>query len=156
MTSLADDQVYMREALSEARLAFEKDEVPIGCVIVSGDRIIGRGHNLRESDNDPTAHAEIVALRKAAEHLGYWRVTPATLYVTCEPCPMCAGALVNARVDRLVYGCSDPKAGAVDTLYNLCNDSRLNHTMDIQPGVLERECRDILQEFFKKLRRPEG
>jgi tRNA(adenine34) deaminase len=150
MTS--DDERYMAEAVKEARAAADKGEAPVGCVIESGGLIIGRGHNLRESENDPTAHAEIIALREAAQTLGRWRVTPATCYVTCEPCPMCAGALVNARVDRLVYGCADEKAGACGTLYNIVDDERLNHRMEVKAGVLERECREVLQEFFRKLR----
>ena len=147
-----DDDQYMGEALSEARRAAALGEAPVGCVIVSEGRIIGRGHNLRETDRDPTAHAEVVALRQAAQALGQWRVTPATCYVTCEPCPMCAGALVNARVDRLVYGCPDPKAGAAGTLYNLVGDERLNHRLAVTAGVREAECAALLSEFFRRLR----
>jgi len=149
---MSDDERYMAEAVKEAKAAADKGEAPVGCVIESEGRIIGRGHNLRESENDPAAHAEIIALKKAAKTLGQWRVTPATCYDTCEPCPMCAGALVNARVDRLVYGCADEKAGACGTLYNIVDDERLNHRMEVKAGVLEQECRAVLQEFFKKLR----
>lgn len=147
-----EDARYMAEALKEARKAGGKGEVPVGCVIVSESRIIGRGHNLRESEQDPVAHAEIIALRQAARTLGRWRVSPAVLYVTCEPCPMCAGALVNARVDRLVFGCPDPRAGACGTVYNIVGDSRLNHRLAVTAGVLEDECRGLLQEFFQGLR----
>ncbi|HUT52511.1 MAG TPA: tRNA adenosine(34) deaminase TadA [bacterium] len=146
---MTDDEKYMAEALAEARAAAEAGEVPVGCVIVSRGRVIGRGHNLREATNDPTAHAEIVALREAAKAVGCWRVTPAACYVTCEPCPMCAGALVNARVDRLVYGCADPKAGACGTLFDIPRDPRLNHRMEVAAGVMEPECARLLQEFFR-------
>jgi len=148
----AEDHDWMGEALLEAAAAGAAGEVPIGSVIVSDGRVIGRGHNRRERDQDPTAHAEIIALREAAKAVGFWRVSPAVCYVTCEPCPMCAGALVNARVDRLVYGCSDPKAGAAGTLYNIPTDPRLNHRMEVTAGVREDECRALLQEFFQRLR----
>ncbi len=147
-----DDERFMREAIAEAKKAGDKGEVPIGAVIVSGPDIVGRGHNLRETENDPTAHAEIVALKKAAERLQSWRVSPAACYVTAEPCPMCAGALVNARVDRLVYGCPDPKAGACETLYRIPHDPRLNHKMEVVSGALGEECALLLRDFFKKLR----
>ena len=149
------DHSFMGLALAEARRAAEQGEVPVGCVIVSEGRVIGRGRNQRETDRDPTAHAELVALREAAAALGHWRVTPATCYVTCEPCPMCAGALVNARVDRLVFGCADPKAGAAGTLMNLVQDPRLNHRLAVVAGVREDECRALLQEFFQGLRERE-
>jgi tRNA(adenine34) deaminase len=154
--SLVDDDDFMGLALEEARAAGELGEVPIGCVIVSEGRVIGRGHNLREQDQDPTAHAEIIAIREAARGLGSFRVTPATCYVTCEPCPMCAGALVNARVDRLVYGCADPKAGACKTLYEIPTDPRLNHRMEVTSGVREEECAELLQSFFRELRDQRG
>lgn len=147
-----EDHNWMGEALKEAAEAGAAGEVPIGCVIVADGRVIGRGHNRRERDQDPTAHAEVIALREAAKTVGFWRVSPAICYVTCEPCPMCAGALVNARVDRLVYGCADPKAGAAGTLYNIPTDPRLNHRMAVTAGVREDECRALLQEFFQKLR----
>ena len=121
-------------------------------MIVVDDSIIGRGHNRREVDRDPTAHAEVVALRDAARALGMWRVE-ATLYVTHEPCPMCAGALVNARIKRLVYGCPNPKAGAVASLYSIVTDSRLNHRMEVTAGVLADECAALLSQFFAELRR---
>jgi tRNA(adenine34) deaminase len=144
----------MLEALAEARHALAVDEVPIGCVIVHDptNRIIGRGHNRRQIDRDPTAHAEILALRHAAETLGDWRLRDCTIYVTLEPCPMCAGAVVNARLPRLVYGCDDPKAGAVKSLYQICTDGRLNHRVEVTGGVLARECSEMLQSFFRRQR----
>ena len=146
------DAQYMRAALAEAEAAFALGEVPIGAVVVQGGEVIGRGHNLRETGCDPTAHAEIVALREAAQRLGSWRLTGCTLYVTIEPCPMCAGALVMARIDRLVYGAVDPKAGAVDSLYNIVRDERLNHRMAVTAGVLQEECAALMQAFFRRLR----
>ena len=144
----------MREAIAQARLAQALDEVPIGCVIVHDptDRIIAAGFNRREIDRDPTAHAEIIALRTAGQNLGDWRLSDCTLVVTLEPCPMCAGAIVNARVPRLVYGCPDPKAGAVRTLFQLCEDSRLNHRVQVTAGVLAEECSTLLTDFFKAQR----
>ena len=143
----------MRLALAEADRAAARDEVPVGAVLVDSDgRVLGSGHNLREAAQDPTAHAEMIALRAAAAQLGSWRLSGTTLYVTLEPCPMCAGALVNARVTRLVYGCDDPKAGAVRTLYQLAEDPRLNHRLLVQSGVLAAECADRLRQFFVKLR----
>ena len=144
----------MSLAIAEACLAEEKDEVPIGCVIWHGpsDRIIGRGHNTREIDKDPTAHAEIIAIQQAARELGGWRLLDCRLVVTLEPCPMCAGAIVNARIPKLVYGCPDPKAGAVRTLYQLCDDPRLNHRVEIEAGVQSEVCADLLRDFFQKQR----
>lgn len=130
------------------------NEVPIGCVIFHepSDRIIGRGSNRREADHDPVAHAEILAIRQAAAAMQSWRLTDCTLAVTLEPCPMCAGAIVNARIPRLIYGCPDPKAGAVRTLYNICDDSRLNHRVQIIEGVLADSCAGLLQDFFRQQR----
>ena len=144
----------MRHALAEAEAAMRAGEVPIGAIVVHEPtgRIIGRGHNRREADADPTAHAEIVALRQAARELGHWRLLDCALIVTLEPCPMCAGAIVNARMPRLIYGCPDPKAGAVRTLYRLCEDERLNHRVLVQDGVLADECAAILREFFRQQR----
>ncbi|MCA9674877.1 MAG: nucleoside deaminase [Kofleriaceae bacterium] len=143
----------MQLAIDEARLAGAAGDVPVGAVIVAADgTILGRGRNRREVDGDPTAHAEIVALRDAARTIGHWRVE-ATLVVTQEPCPMCAGALVNARVRRLVYGCPNPKAGAVATLYQIPQDPRLNHRLEVRGGVLASECATLLQQFFAELRR---
>jgi len=143
---------FMREALLEARKALALEEVPIGAVLVREGRIIGRGHNLRETAVDPTAHAEIIALREAARALGAWRLAGTTMYVTIEPCPMCAGALVLARVEHLVYGAPDPKGGGVDTLYQIGQDGRLNHTFTVTGGVLEEECARLLRDFFRRLR----
>ena len=148
-----DDLGWMNEALGLARQARAAGEVPIGCVIVGPEgQCLGEGFNRRIIDNDPSAHAEIVAMRQAGRALGDWRLEGCTLYVTLEPCAMCAGAMVNARVPRLVYGCDDPKAGAVRTLYRLCDDQRLNHRVDVASGVLAEECADLLREFFKAQR----
>lgn len=142
----------MEIAIEEARGAAAAGDVPVGAVIVQGDQILGRGRNRREVDRDPTAHAEVVALREAARTLGHWRVE-ATLIVTQEPCPMCAGAIVNARVRRLVYGCLNPKAGAVTTLYQIPTDVRLNHRVEVVGGIRSEECAGLLQAFFAALRR---
>jgi tRNA(adenine34) deaminase len=143
---------WMAEALLEARAAARAGDVPVGAVIVHDGRIIARGRNRREADGDPTAHAEVVALREAAKTIGHWRVE-ATLVVTQEPCPMCAGAIVNARVKRLVFGCPNPKAGAVVTLFEIATDPRLNHRVEVVGGVRADECAAVLQEFFAALRR---
>ena len=143
----------MAQALAEARLAAAEGEVPIGAVVVAEGRVVGRGRNARERLNDPTAHAEILALQEASRTLGRWRLAGATLYATLEPCPMCAGALVNARIDRLVYGVADPKAGAVDTLFDLVRDTRLNHRVQVDRGVLAAECGEILRQFFRERRK---
>jgi tRNA(adenine34) deaminase len=148
-----EDERYMREALAEGALAGKLGEVPVGAVIVVGGNIVGRGGNRRESAADPTAHAEILAIREAAQAVGGWRLVGATLYVTQEPCPMCAGAIVNARVERVVYGCDNPKAGAVRTLYQLLEDVRLNHRVQVVPGVLAGECAELLTSFFRELRK---
>jgi tRNA(adenine34) deaminase len=156
MTGAHDDEYWMREAIAEARLAEGKGEVPVGAVIVHEDRIIGRGHNLRELSQDPTTHAEMIAIRQAAEALGSWRLIDTTLYVTLEPCPMCAGALVNGRVPRVVWGCNDPKAGATETLYTIGSDPRLNHRFECVPGVLGDECSALLTGFFEAIRAKNG
>jgi tRNA(adenine34) deaminase len=135
-------------ALAEARKAGEAGEVPVGAVVVAADRVVGAAGNQRETTSDPTAHAEIQALRQAAAQLGSWRLSNATLYVTLEPCPMCAGALVAGRVGRLVFGAADPKAGACGSLYNLCADPRLNHELPVVPGVREAECAELLELWF--------
>ena len=147
---------FMRQALAAAEEAGGRGEVPVGAVVVLGDSILGLAHNERETGSDPTAHAEILALRRAAAALGSWRLCDADLYVTMEPCPMCAGALVNARIRRLYFGCDDPKPGAVRTLYNLVDDPRLNHRVDVVPGVLAAERAALLRSFFSRLRQPEG
>ena len=145
--------VWMTEALAEARRAAEIGEVPIGAVVVLEGAILGRGHNRREIDGDPLAHAEILAIREAASRMGGWRLSGATMYVTLEPCPMCAGALVNSRIQRLVYGAADPKAGYCGSLGNLVQDPRLNHRLEVTAGVLESESAALLRGFFASLRR---
>lgn len=150
--TLIPDEHWMRLAYDQAMRAYEAREVPVGAVIVQGDRIVGEGHNLRETLNDPTAHAEMIALTQAAESLGSWRLTDCTLYVTLEPCPMCAGAIVQARIPRVVYAASDPKAGACQTLYQITSDPRLNHQALVTAGVLEEECRRLLRDFFAEQR----
>jgi tRNA(adenine34) deaminase len=151
---MPDPEHWMRQALAEARQARALEEVPIGCIIVHDptETILGRGFNRRETDCDPTAHAEIIALRQAGLSNGHWRLLDCTLFVTLEPCPMCAGAIVNARIPRLVYGCADPKAGAVRTLFQLCEDERLNHRVDVREGLLADECAELLREFFRAQR----
>ena len=152
--SMSAAEKWMLQALALAEQAAALDEVPIGSVIVHEptERIIGQGYNRREVDRDPTAHAEILAIRQAAGVLGQWRLLDCALVVTLEPCPMCAGAIVNARVPRLIYGCDDPKAGAVRTLYQLCEDARLNHRVGVERGVLAEPCARLLQEFFQRQR----
>src|SRR6478736_2530694 len=147
---------FMRRALGAAEQAAGRGEVPVGAVVVLGEEIVAVAHNERETGSDPTAHAEIVALRRAAATLGSWRLCDADLYVTMEPCPMCAGALVNARIRRLYFGCDDPKAGAVRTLYQLLDDRRLNHRVEVVPGVLAADGSALLRGFFSRLRQPMG
>jgi tRNA(adenine34) deaminase len=143
---------WMRKAIAEARKAEAKNEVPIGCVIVKDDRIIARGHNLREITQDPSTHAELIAIRKAARKLGSWRLLDTTLYVTLEPCIMCMGAIILSRIPNVVFGCHDPKGGAAGSLYDLSGDSRLNHNVTLQSHVLEDECSAMLSNFFIGLR----
>ena len=152
MDPAQDDIFGMRLALSEAAQAAMIGEVPVGAVVLVNDVVLGASGNQREVSSDPTGHAEILAMRQAARKLGSWRLTDATLYVTQEPCPMCAGALVNARIKALVFGCSNPKAGAVRTLYRLVDDIRLNHRIEVREGVLKEECGAILTQFFSSLR----
>ena len=142
----------MRLALEDASLAFSEGEVPVGAVLVIDGNVAAKVHNKREASKDPTAHAEMLAMRKAAGEGNSWRLGEATLYVTKEPCPMCAGAIVNARIKRLVYGCKDEKGGAVDSLYRLLNDRRLNHQVEVVSGVLEGECAEMLKRFFQERR----
>ncbi len=149
---LTHHEVFMREAVVEAALAQRRGEVPVGSVAVYEGEIIARAHNLRETAQDPTAHAELIAMRAAAAVLGTWRLSGVTIYVTLEPCPMCAGALVNARVERLVYGADDPKAGAVRSLMQLAEDPRLNHRVLVEPHVLRDECAQQLRAFFAGVR----
>jgi tRNA(adenine34) deaminase len=146
------DEGYIREAIREAEIAFSIGEVPIGAVIVCEGQIIARGHNLREITGDPTAHAEIIALREASQQKHHWRLSEAVLYTTLEPCPMCAGAMVQARIKRLVYGALDPKAGAAGSLMNIVQDERLNHRVEVTSGILAEECGEILKRFFKERR----
>lgn len=148
----AVDVAFMRAALEEAEAAPAHGDVPIGAVVVVAGEVVARGHNRREVDADPTAHAELLAIREAARQLGSWRLDGATLYVTLEPCPMCAGALVLARLPRLVYGATDPKAGAVGSLYDLVDDPRLNHRVDVTSGVLATEGARLLTDFFRTRR----
>lgn len=151
-----DDEHFMREALAEARLAANEGEVPIGAVVVCGAHVVARAHNRRETDADPSAHAEFAAMVAAARALGRWRLTGCTVYVTLEPCLMCAGLMVNARIDRCVYGAADPKGGAVGTLYDVSADSRLNHSFEVTAGVLAEECARELRGFFAGLRGAKG
>ena len=150
------DERFMRQAIDAACQAQESGDVPIGAVIVYEGRIIGRAWNQRELLQDPTAHAEIVALTQAAAALRLWRLHGATIYVTLEPCPMCAGALVQARLDRLVFGCLDPKAGACGSLYDICRDERLNHRLEVTPGVLAYASASLLRDFFRQRRARNG
>ena len=145
-------EYWMARAITEAGKAEAKDEVPIGCVIVRDGLIIARGHNLRETTQDPAAHAELIAIRKAARKLGSWRLLNCTLYVTLEPCTMCMGAIILSRIPTVVFGCYDPKGGAAGSLFDLSNDPRLNHTATLVPGVLESECSGLLSSFFSFLR----
>lgn len=154
-----DHEFWMRCALGFAETAAAKGEIPVGAVVVHhplnvAPKVIGEGYNLREATSDPTAHAEIVALRQAAGVLKQWRLIDCTLYVTLEPCSMCAGALTQSRLTRLVYGCRDPKAGAVHSLYTLCNDARLPHRLEVVEGVLAVECAGVLKSFFAARRKP--
>lgn len=152
MDQLASDEYFIREALKEAEKAYRKGEIPVGALIVVDGRIISKAHNQKETTFDPTSHAEMLAIREAARVIGAWRLLNATLYVTKEPCIMCSGAIINARIKRLVYGCDDPKGGAVVSLYKILQDDRLNHQVEITRGVLEEECREILRKFFQELR----
>jgi tRNA(adenine34) deaminase len=149
-----DDEKFMRLAIEQAQIAGRIGEVPIGAVITDGrDIIVSSGYNLRESGNDPTAHAEVIAIRKAGEVFGSWRLEGATIYVTIEPCLMCMGAIILARIGRLVFGARDPKAGAVFSVYDIGNDRRLNHTVEVTEGVCTEECSSLLKDFFKTLRK---
>jgi len=150
--AVAGDRVSMELALQEAAMAADKEEIPVGAVVVRRGEVLARAHNLREETQSPSAHAEMLALEAAAATLGSWRLNDCTLYVTLEPCVMCVGAILQARVARVVFGCLDPKGGAVESLYRLCEDSRLNHQPAVTRGVLERECAAILRDFFARLR----
>jgi tRNA(adenine34) deaminase len=149
-----DDERFMRLAIEQARIAGRMGEVPIGAVITDGaDKAVSSGYNLREAGNDPTAHAEIIAIKNAGEALGSWRLEGATIYVTIEPCLMCMGAIILARIKRLVFGARDPKAGAVFSVYEIGNDRRLNHTVEVTEGICMEECSNLLKDFFKTLRK---
>lgn len=154
MLNLKNDAYYMTEALVEAKKAEKSDETPVGAVVVDkSGKIISRAHNLRETENDATAHAEIIAIRKACKKLNSWRLNDCSIYVTLEPCPMCAGAIMSARIKRLIYGAMDVKLGAVESLFALLAHEKLNHSVNIRAGVLEDECKKILQDFFKVRRK---
>jgi tRNA(adenine34) deaminase len=150
---IRDDSYWMGMALREAGKAADRGEVPIGALLVRDGKVLGRGYNLREASRDPVAHAEIIAIRKAAKKEVSWRLTGATIYVTLEPCIMCMGAMLLARIDRVVFGCHDPKGGAAGSLYDLSDDPRLNHSIRVTSGVREAECAAILSDFFAALRR---
>jgi tRNA(adenine34) deaminase len=147
------DQIFMRQALNLAEQALQEDEVPVGAIITLGNRVVGSGWNQREALQDPTAHAEMIAITQAAASLASWRLEDCTLYVTLEPCPMCAGAILQSRVRRVVYGAADPKAGAADSLFRLLDDPRLNHRAEITRGVMGERCGAILSHFFQEKRR---
>ena len=149
---MSDDQKYMKIALSEAKTAAEIGEIPIGAVLVLDGEIIAKAHNMRETWQDATAHAETIVIREACKKLNRWRLTGATLYVTIEPCPMCAGAIVMSRISRLVYGSPDSKAGAAESLFNVVNNPALNHMVEVTSGVCSEECTQVMKDFFKKRR----
>ena len=149
---LTEEEKYMKEAIRQAHKAWKLGEVPIGCVIVRDGRIIARGYNRRNTDKNTLAHAELQAIRRASRIAGDWRLEDCTLYVTLEPCQMCAGALVQARIDRVVIGCMNPKAGCAGSIYNLLEEPAFNHRVRVLRGVLEEECSDLLKTFFKGLR----
>ncbi len=148
-----NDLAFMQRALKQAEKAAFQQEVPIGAIAVQNGKIIARAHNLRESRQDPLGHAEIYLVSKVSKKLQSWRLNSVTVYVTLEPCLMCMGALLQARIGRLVYGCKDPKAGACGSLYDLSQDQRLNHRIEVESGILEKECAEILSKFFKNLRK---
>jgi tRNA(adenine34) deaminase len=147
------EKQWMKEALKEAKKAFQKKEVPVGAVVVHENKVIGRGHNQIETLNDPTAHAEILAIGAASNYLNSWRLSGASIYATVEPCIMCAGAIQLARLDNLFFGASDPKKGGCGSLYNLLQDSRLNHQVRIFSGILEKDCQILLNQFFAEIRK---
>jgi tRNA(adenine34) deaminase len=152
MEEISLDSRFMRQAMAEATRAGELGEVPIGAVIVKDGEVIGRGHNLRETSNDPTTHAEMIAIREAAARIGHWRLLDTTLFVTLEPCVMCMGAIILARIPRLVFGCRDPRVGAVGSIYDFSRDERFNHRVEVTEGVLADECSALLSSFFQDLR----
>ena len=147
-----EKEKFMKEALKEAKKAYEKLEIPVGCVIVKDNKIIARAHNLKETKFDTTKHAEIIAIQKASKKLKSWRLNECEMYVTLEPCSMCAGAIINSRIKKLYYGNKKKKTGAVGSVFNLLKDYKFNHDVEIESGILENDCRNILKEFFKNLR----
>ena len=149
---MMDDTYYMQIALEEARKAAELGEIPIGAVLVQNEEIICRGHNMRETWQAATAHAEVIVIEEACRRLGRWRLSGCTLYVTVEPCPMCSGAIVNSRIDRVVYGCPDVKAGGAESIFNIISNPNLNHTAVVVSGVCEQECAQVMKDFFKRRR----
>ena len=153
ITEFRSHEYYMRQAIAEAKKAFEKDEVPVGAIIVYDNKVIAKAHNQREMLLDPTAHAEMIAITQASAYLQNWRLSDTTVYITLEPCTMCAGALVQARVKNLVYGAKDEKQGACESTVNLVNDPRFNHRINVISGVLEDECSLLLKQFFLEKRR---
>lgn len=150
---LKDDYYFMKKALEQAKRAYMIGEVPVGAVVVKDGAIISRGYNMRETKKDPTAHAELIAMKSAAKKLNSWRLSGCTLYVTLEPCPMCSGVIINSRIDKVVFGAYDAKAGCCTTLYHLCNDERFNHRAQILGGVMQESCAEILSNFFKEKRK---
>ena len=146
------DEKFMKIAIEEAYKAYSILEVPVGAIVVYKDKVIGTGYNMRETLKDPTAHAEMIAIKKASEYLGGWRLIGCTMYVTVEPCPMCAGAILNSRIERLVIGTKDPKMGCCGTILDLLHNTSFNHQVDVTWGVLEEECSNIMKRFFKELR----
>jgi len=147
------DEFFMKEAIRLAEAAFAMDEVPIGCVITQGHKIIGMSHNLRNHKKNTLYHAEIIAINQASKHIGDWRLEDCTIYVTVEPCPMCAGSILQARIPRLVFGAASPKAGAVGSIVNLLANPAFNHQVDVARGILETECQDLMTRFFHDLKR---
>ena len=150
-----NDEYYMKEALKAAQDAYDAGEVPIGAVIVHNEKIIGRGFNRRNTEGNPLCHAEIIAINEAAHFMGDWRIEECTMYVTVEPCPMCAGAIVQARIPRVVYGAKNPKAGCAGSVLDVLNEPKLNHQVDVTEGVLKEECAAMMKEFFKRFRKKE-
>lgn len=149
---LTEDERYMKEAIRQAKKAYSLDETPIGCVIVYEGKIIGRGYNRRNTDKNPLAHAEITAIKKASKKMGDWRLEGCTMYVTLEPCQMCAGAIIQSRMTRVVVGCMNPKAGCAGSVLNLLNVAQFNHQAELETGVLEEECSELMKRFFRELR----
>lgn len=152
LNPLQPHDIWMKRALDQAVIAYDHGEVPVGAIVVHGQRIIAEAYNQRETLNDPTAHAEMIAITQAAENLGSWRLLDCTLYVTLEPCPMCAGAIVQSRIPCVIYGATDPKGGACDTLFNITSDIRLNHQATVLGGVMKEDCGAILTQFFREQR----